>query len=127
MKFSPQKIGLAVGALLAATILPAAAPVALAKETPVGKPQSIAGMEIGAVYLQPIEMEPPGMMRDAKESDVHLEADIHAGKDNPNGFAKGDWIPYLVIGYELTKEGAGEARKGDFMPMVASDGPHYGD
>ncbi len=37
------------------------------KETPVGKPQSIAGMEIGAVYLQPIEMEPAGMMRDAKD------------------------------------------------------------
>ena len=63
-------------------------------------------MEIGAVYLQPIEMEPAGMMRDAKDSDVHLEADINADKDNPNGFAQGDWIPYLVVTYELTKEGS---------------------
>ena len=89
---------------------------AIAKEVPVGKPQSVSGMEIAAVYLQPIEMEPAGMMRDAKDSDVHLEADIHAGKENPNGFAKGDWIPYLVIGYELTKEGSDEKRSGPFMP-----------
>ena len=74
MKFSSHKLG-----WIAALAL-AAAP-ALAKETPVGKPLAINGMEIGAVYLQPIEMEPPGMMRDAKESDVHLEADIKADKD----------------------------------------------
>jgi uncharacterized protein involved in high-affinity Fe2+ transport len=120
MKFCSPKI------CLAAAILFGAAP-AFAKETPVGKHQIVSGMEIGAVYLQPIEMEPAGMMRDAKDSDVHLEADIHADKDNSNGFAKGDWIPYLVIGYELTKEGSDEKRSGDFMPMVANDGPHYGD
>jgi uncharacterized protein involved in high-affinity Fe2+ transport len=98
-----------------------------AKETPVGKAQSVSGMEIGAVYLQPIEMEPPGMMRDAKESDVHLEADIKAEKGNANGFAQGDWIPYLNVTYALSKEGDSQTHKGDFMPMVASDGPHYGD
>ena len=114
-------------ACLAAVALFGAGSLALAKETPVGKPQSVGGMEIGAVYLQPIEMEPAGVMRDAKDSDVHLEADIHASKDNPNGFAKGDWIPYLAITYELTKEGSEEKLKGDFMPMVADDGPHYGD
>lgn len=98
----------------------------MAKEYPIGTPQNVAGMEIGAVYLQPIEMEPAGMMRDAKASDVHLEADIKAAKGNPNGFAQGDWIPYLEIKYELTKVG-GATQSGDFMPMVASDGPHYGD
>jgi uncharacterized protein involved in high-affinity Fe2+ transport len=66
------------------------------------------------------------MMRAAKESDVHLEADIHAVSGNTNGFEAGAWIPYLSIGYELTKEG-GETTTGEFMPMVASDGPHYGD
>jgi periplasmic iron binding protein len=100
---------------------------AIAKEVPVGKPQAVGGMEIAAVYLQPIEMEPAGMMRDAKDSDVHLEADIKAGKTNPNGFAQGDWIPYLGVTYVLTKEGGTETRSGDFMPMVANDGPHYGD
>jgi periplasmic iron binding protein len=100
---------------------------AVAKEIPIGKPQNVSGMEIGAVYLQPIEMDPPGMMRDAKASDVHLEADIKATKDNTNGFAEGDWIPYLGVAYELTKLDGGQTQKGDFMPMVANDGPHYGD
>ncbi len=31
---------------------------AQAKEIPIGKPQLLGGMEIAAVYLQPIEMEP---------------------------------------------------------------------
>lgn len=99
---------------------------AFAKEIPVGKPQTVAGMEIAAVYLQPIEMEPAGMMRDAKGSDVHLEADIKAARDNNNGFAEGDWIPYLSVAYELTRAG-GQPQTGTFMAMVASDGPHYGD
>jgi len=98
----------------------------LAAEYPIGAPQERNGMEIGAVYLQPVVMEPEGMMRAPAESDVHLEADIHALGDNPNGFAEGEWMPYLVIGYEVTKQG-GMTIKGDMMPMVASDGPHYGD
>ncbi len=114
-----RRLGLAVLAALAAT-------VANAKEIPIGKPVTEAGMNIAAVYLQPIEMEPEGMMRAAKESDVHMEADIKAAKANPNGFAEGDWIPYLVVNYELTREG-GPTQKGAFMPMVANDGPHYGD
>ena len=35
-----------------------AATPALALETPIGKPQRQAGMEIAAVYLQPVPMEP---------------------------------------------------------------------
>lgn len=100
---------------------------AAAKEYPIGKPKMIGGMEVAAVYLQPIEMDPPGMMRAAKESDVHLEADIKAAKDNKNGYAQGDWIGYLTVTYELTKEGDSQVLKGDMMPMVADDGPHYGD
>jgi uncharacterized protein involved in high-affinity Fe2+ transport len=103
------------------------APAAVAKEYPVGKPQVKAGMEIAAVYLQPIEMDPPGMMRPAKESDIHLEADVKAAKDNANGFSEGDFIPYLAIAYELTKLDDKAKIEGVFMPMVASDGPHYGD
>ena len=55
-----------------------------------GGPQTKSGMEIAAVYLQSIEMDPPGVMRPAAESDVHLESDIKAAKDNKNGFAQGD-------------------------------------
>lgn len=96
-------------------------------EQPIGTPQNVAGMEIAAVYLQPIEMEPEGHMRRATESDVHLEADIHALASNPNGFAEGMWIPFLHIRYEVLRQGSTQPISGTFMPMVASDGPHYGD
>jgi uncharacterized protein involved in high-affinity Fe2+ transport len=99
---------------------------AQAKETPIGEHKDVSGMDIGAVYLQPIEMEPAGMMRAAAQSDVHLEADIHAAKGNTNGFSEGDWVPYLVVHYTLAKVG-GQTQSGEFMPMVADDGPHYGD
>jgi uncharacterized protein involved in high-affinity Fe2+ transport len=100
---------------------------AQAKEYPIGQAQEKEGMNVAAVYLQPIEMDPPGMMRDAKDSDVHLEADIKAAKDNPNGFAEGDWMPYLVVDFELVRLDGGKSQKGKMMPMVANDGPHYGD
>ncbi|MEO8847095.1 MAG: iron transporter [Casimicrobiaceae bacterium] len=100
---------------------------AQALEYPIGKPQLRAGMEVAAVYLQPVAMEPAGMMRDAKTSDVHLEADIKATEHNANGFADGTWVPYLDVRYELAKQGAGEPIKGALIPMVANDGPHYGD
>lgn len=103
------------------------APRAFAVEYPIGTPQQQYGMEIAAVYLQPIEMEPEGMMRKAAESDVHLEADIHALSSNPNGFDEGAWIPNLLVKYELTKVGSDWKVAGDFMAMVANDGPHYGD
>ena len=112
-----RRLGLAVAAALAVT-------AASAKEIPIGKPQTEAGMNIAAVYLQPIEMEPEGMMRPARDSDVHMEADIKAAKGNPNGFAEGDWIPYLVVNYELTREG-GPTQKGAFMPMVATIGATF--
>lgn len=114
--------------ILAASILAAAgfASHAAAAEYEIGSAKTVAGMEIAAVYLQPVEMEPPDMMRAAKDSDIHLEADIHAVTGNKNGFEDGNWIPYLSISYELTKAGS-EKIAGEFMPMVASDGPHYGD
>lgn len=103
------------------------AAAAQAKEVPIGEKKEVAGMEVAAVYLQPIEMEPAGMMRAAKDSDVHMEADIKATKGNKNGFSEGDWIPYLAVSYELTRLDDGKSQKGSFMPMVANDGPHYGD
>jgi hypothetical protein len=112
--------------LLCALLLGAAAP-ALALEYPIGKPQHIAGMEVAAVYLQPVPMEPAGMMRTVAESDIHLEADIHAQSDNSNGFPDGAWMPYLAIRYEITKQGNTQKLSGELMPMVANDGPHYGD
>jgi len=102
-------------------------PAAVALEYPAGKPQIRNGLEVGVVYLQPVPMEPAGMMRDVKSSDVHLEADVKATHDNRNGFPDGSFVPYLDIKYEITKAGASDVLSGAFMPMVASDGPHYGD
>lgn len=111
------------GGLVAATIaLPASA-----VEYPIGKPQEGGDLEVGAVYLQPIVMEPKGLMRPATESDIHLEADIHALASNKNGLAEGEWAPYLRVSYTLTKTETGETESGPLMPMVANDGPHYGD
>lgn len=114
---------------MAFSLLAAAAGLAPAEATedPIGDPVTRGGLEVAAVFLQPVEMDPPGMMRPAAESDIHLEADIHAAAGNPNGFAEGDWLPYLVVGYELIRLDSGERRRGLLMPMVASDGPHYGD
>jgi len=100
---------------------------ALAAEYPIGEPVEINGLEVAAVYLQPIEMEPEGIMRKAADSDIHLEADIHATADNKNGLPEGAWAPYLNIQFTLQKEGSPNVIKGDLMPMVANDGPHYGD
>ena len=113
---------LVVALAAATTALPA-----LALEYPIGRPQNVAGMEIAAVYLQPVEMEPEGHMRKAADADMHIEADIHALANNANGYPEGAWIPFLQIRYEITKLPSGEKMTGDFMPMVASDGPHYGD
>jgi uncharacterized protein involved in high-affinity Fe2+ transport len=101
--------------------------VATAKEYPIGEPQQCAGMEVGAVYLQPIEMDPPGMMRPAIDSDVHMEADISALENNRHGFQEGSFVPYLSISYTLQRVGSEKVIQGEFHDMVASDGPHYGD
>jgi uncharacterized protein involved in high-affinity Fe2+ transport len=124
MKQYVAKVAWMSAAALAGAV---AAPSAQALEYPIGKPQIRAGMEVAAVYLQPIAMEPAGMMRDARASDIHIEADIKATDKNVNGFADGTWIPYLDVHYELAKQGASDVIKGPMMPMVANDGPHYGD
>ncbi|MBI3754304.1 MAG: iron transporter [Deltaproteobacteria bacterium] len=100
---------------------------AQALETPIGLPQSLYGMEIAAVYLQAIEMEPKGIMKARGESDIHLECDIKAAENNPNGFAAGEWMPNLSIDYTIIKLDTNQKIEGHMMPMVANDGPHYGD
>ena len=112
--------------LFAAAALTAllAAP-ALAGEQPIGEPVEKNGMEIAAVYLQAVTMEPAHAHHGG--TDIHIEADIKGIKGNNNGFGEGDWIPYLDIDYVLTKQGSPFKASGKLVPMVASDGPHYGD
>lgn len=103
------------------------APLVHAKEYPIGEPQLCPGLEVGAVYLQPIEMAPAGMMRATADSDIHLEADIRATADNRQGFQEGSFVPYLNVAFSLQKSGSEPPVKGIFHAMVANDGPHYGD
>jgi periplasmic iron binding protein len=112
---------------LAALLTLAGALPAAAREYPVGPATKQAAMEVSTVYLQPIEMDPPGMMRAAADSDVHLETDVHATAGNKNGFADGEWVPALALSYTLTKIDTKQTVSGTMMPMVANDGPHYGD
>jgi uncharacterized protein involved in high-affinity Fe2+ transport len=99
---------------------------ALAAEHSMGNPVVIDGLIIHPVYLQPVHMAPmlPGM--DKGPFDAHLEVDIHADKDNKQGFNPGGWIPYLTVSYLIVKEGSNWSTFGTMMAMTAQDGPHYG-
>lgn len=96
-----------------------------AAEYPIGHPQQANGIEVSAVYLQPVIMEPAGKLP-ARQADAHLEADIMALEENRNGFPVGAWVPYLTVEYALTRQGSDKTMSGTFMPMVANDGTHYG-
>jgi uncharacterized protein involved in high-affinity Fe2+ transport len=94
-------------------------------EYPIGDPQSLPPLEVAAVYFQPVDMEPAGMGLAAADSDMHIEADISAG-ENDLGYGVGDFVPDLTVNYTITAEDGTVASEGTFMPMNASDGPHYG-
>lgn len=47
-----------------AALLLANVPATLALEYPIGEPSLLSGMEVAAVYLQPIEMEPTHKLQD---------------------------------------------------------------
>jgi uncharacterized protein involved in high-affinity Fe2+ transport len=55
---------------------------------------------------------------------MHMEADISAA-ENSLGYGVGDFVPYLTVKYRIQKQG-GKTIEGTFMPMNATDGPHYG-
>ena len=80
-------------------------------------------LNLNAVYFQPVDMT--GGYK-AEDYDCHLELDVSA-LENGLGFGKGDWVPYLTVNYEVTKNDTKKKiSEGTFMPMAASDGPHYG-
>lgn len=114
--------------MTAALVLAAAAAFAADefKEYPIGEPKVVNTLEVGAVYLAPVDMDPAGIDLPASQSDIHLEADIHAAEGNPNGFGVGEFVPNLSVSYRLENLDTGKVQTGNFMPMVAVDGPHYG-
>jgi uncharacterized protein involved in high-affinity Fe2+ transport len=100
------------------------------REYPIGDELEKNEMLIKAVWLPPIQME--GMEDPTSSNLIHLEADIHATEGNRNGFAKDEFVPYLVVDYTivaLDEKAGGKAVapiKGKLLPMVARDGLHYG-
>ena len=99
---------------------------ARAAEQPAGEPLETNGMQVMAVYLQPVEMAPVMADQNPANADIHLEVDIHAMQHNRNGFPEDAWIPYLSVHYALAKHGGDWKTEGMLHPMVAADGPHYG-
>nr|WP_315104038.1 iron transporter [uncultured Catonella sp.] len=93
-------------------------------EIPIFEDEKVAFLNVSAVYFQPVPMS-PGQEKIDKENEVHLEADISA-LENKLGYGTGDWVPYLTIDYLVSDKDGKEVSKGTFMPMSASDGPHYG-
>ncbi len=79
-------------------------------------------LNLNAVYFQPVDMT--GGYK-AEDYDCHLELDVSA-LENGLGYGKGDWVPYLTVEYEVKKNDGNYKATGTFMPMAASDGPHYG-
>jgi uncharacterized protein involved in high-affinity Fe2+ transport len=94
-------------------------------EYPIGETLDLPPLEVAAVYFQPVDMEPAGTGLSAAESDMHIEADISAGP-NDLGYGVGDFVPNLRVDYSIEKESGEVAASGTFMPMNATDGPHYG-
>jgi uncharacterized protein involved in high-affinity Fe2+ transport len=96
------------------------------QEYPLGDEKEVHGLVIAGVYFQPVDMEPAGMGLTRDQADMHMEADISAGPENKYGFGVGDFVPFLSVNYRITKLDTGAVVEGSFMPMNASDGPHYG-
>lgn len=97
------------------------------EEFPLGDEQVVGPLQIAGVYFQPVDMEPAGMGGlAASKADMHLEADISAVEGNDLGYGAGEFVPYLSVKYIIEKKGSNKVIEGNFMPMSASDGPHYG-
>lgn len=96
------------------------------EEFPLGDEQEVGPLHVAGVYFQPVDMEPSGLGLAASQADMHMEADISALPDNNLGYGAGDFVPYLTVKYQAQKEGSDKVIEGNFMPMSASDGPHYG-
>ncbi len=101
------------------------------------------GMEIRGMYIQPVLMsnmdddmsamdhEMPMNMDDMDHTipdgaDIHLELRVSATDNNPYNFQSGAWMPYLKVDYRIEKDGSDWFTSGSLMPMIANDGPHYG-
>ena len=97
------------------------------EEFPIGDDQEVGPLIISGVYFQPVDMEPAGNSLSKEEADCHIEADITAGPEGATlGYGVGDFVPWLQVKAYVQKQGSDQVQEVAFMPMNASDGPHYG-
>jgi uncharacterized protein involved in high-affinity Fe2+ transport len=95
------------------------------EEFSLGDDFALGPLNVAGVYFQPVDMLPASLGLPASQSDMHIEADISAAEGNELGYGVGDFVPNLTVQYEVVRS-TGERIEGVFMPMNASDGPHYG-
>jgi len=96
-------------------------------EVPIGDDQEVGPLTVAGVYFQPVDMEPAGNSLSKEEADCHIEADISASEQGAElGYGKGDFVPWLKVKAYIQKQGSDKVQEIAFMPMNASDGPHYG-
>jgi uncharacterized protein involved in high-affinity Fe2+ transport len=95
------------------------------EEFPLGDDHLLGPLNVAGVYFQPVDMVPASAGLPASQADIHIEADISAAEGNNLGYGVGDFVPNLTVKYEITQK-SGWKSEGTFMPMNASDGPHYG-
>jgi uncharacterized protein involved in high-affinity Fe2+ transport len=95
------------------------------EEFPLGDDFELGPLNVAGVFFQPVDMIPASAGLPASQSDMHLEADISA-LENDLGYGVGDFVPNLTVQYVIIKKNTNESVEGTFMPMNASDGPHYG-
>lgn len=96
------------------------------REVFIGEPiiREPESLEIAAVYFPAVPME--GMVMPSGDHALHIEADVRATEGNANGFALGQFVPYMKIQYSIAPASGGEPLAGELIPMVARDGLHYG-
>jgi uncharacterized protein involved in high-affinity Fe2+ transport len=94
------------------------------EEFSLGDDHELGPLNVAGVYFQPVDMLPASAGLPASQADIHIEADISA-LENDLGYGVGDFVPNLTVRYEITQKN-GWKSDGTFMPMNASDGPHYG-
>lgn len=92
----------------------------------IGGPLLRDGVEIVPSTQTGVELDRPAAISRAADT-VFLVVDVHAGKDEPHGFAEHDFIPYLSVSYALTKDETPTFKKAGLLyPVAAKGGPYYG-
>ena len=93
------------------------------QEYPIWEDEEVGFLNVSGVYFQPVPMS--GGNENYEDYNLHFEADVSA-MENDLGYGTGDWVPYMTVTYTITGSDGNVAAEGTFMPMAASDGPHYG-